>query len=67
MSVAKIHVDCLLNGELLKSYELDAPPDEAPGIPASSKGLEAEAMTSLTNDGIAYPPYDGITIKVRDP
>lgn len=65
----KIWVHCYKGDALLRSYDfgvgipLDASALELP----TREALETEAKTNLTNERLAYPPYEGIKFKIDYP
>ena len=65
----QILVHCFRGNTLLRSYEFGWPEtmnDAAVSRP-TTEHLEAEAKTNLTNEGLARPPYDGITFVIDYP
>ena len=66
MAVRKIFVDCWRNGKRIASFEYGLPIALLPGLPKDRNKLIDEAMSQLTTGRIAFPPYHGITFKVRD-
>ncbi len=65
MSVKPLYVDCLRDGVVIKTLELGEPIGMLPGTLPDQKALEAQAQEALTNDRVAFPPYEGITYRVR--
>lgn len=65
MAVRPIFIDCFRDGMLLKTYEYGEPIGSIPGKPQSDEKLKEEAKNDLTNDGLAFPPYDGIRFAIR--
>jgi hypothetical protein len=60
-----IYVDCISDGAVFRTYEFGTPILGVPGIPPSDEELKAHAETNLTNERLAFPPYDAITFRVR--
>jgi hypothetical protein len=62
----KVRVHCYQGTTLLKSYDFGVP------VPADPRAfrlptkeyLEGQVKTFLTNDGLAFPPYTGITFRI---
>ena len=61
----QVFVECWSGGKLIKTYDFGVPDAILPGKPPGPDALVGEAKTMLTNDRLAFPPYDGITFKVR--
>jgi hypothetical protein len=61
----KIFVDCFRAGEFVVSYDFGIPQPIMPGLPPDVDQLIDEAKTNLSNDRLAFPPYEGITFKIR--
>jgi len=67
--VRKIWVHCYQRASLLRSYDFgiaETLNDAALRLP-TREDLETEAKTNLTNEGLAWPPYDGIKFKIDYP
>jgi len=63
MSAVQVIVECWKNGKLLQAYPFTVPGSlAAPPTPIWSNLVE-EAKGNLTADGLAIPPYDGITFR----
>ena len=62
----KIWVHCYQGDTLLMSYDFGVTEtlDDATLRRPSRKDLEANVKTNLTNEGVAWPPYDGIEFKI---
>lgn len=67
MSVRQKFIDCIREGKVIASYPVGIPIGLLPGAPVDMRALEDGAKTQLTNDGIAFPPWEGITFGLRDP
>jgi len=63
--VKKIWVHCKRDGQVIASYDFGLAESLGPSSPPERSALILEAKTNLTNQGIAFPPYDGITFDVR--
>jgi hypothetical protein len=59
-------VDCKRRGELLATYEF-AQAETLAGPPPqpASELLEKQAKENLVQQGLAFPPFDGITFHIR--
>jgi hypothetical protein len=64
-SVVPVMVDCWRDGKLLVSYEMGYARTLGPTVPPPDEGFITEAKDNLTNAGLARPPYEGISFKVR--
>jgi len=65
----QILVHCFRGDTLLRSYEFGWPEtlnDAAVSRPTRGR-LEEDAKNNLTNEGLAWPPYDGIKFKIDYP
>ncbi len=59
-------VDCKRRGELLATYELSQAETVAGPPPQPTReALEREAKENLAQQGLAFPPFDGITFHIR--
>ncbi len=58
-------VDCWGGGKIIATYDFGLPQAILPGKSPDNAELIEEARSQLTNDRLAFPPYDGITFKVR--
>jgi hypothetical protein len=67
MTVQKIIVECRRGSELIATYEYGSPIPMIPGILPDGSELKSEAQSQLTNDRLAFPPYDDIAFLVRYP
>ncbi len=63
----KIVVYCKLGGKLIAPLEYPLPEGMVPSPPPERQALIDMAKTGLTNLGLAFPPYDGITFEIRYP
>lgn len=64
-----IWVHCYRDGTHLKSYDVKVPEtmnDAAVRQPAA-KELEDQAKNNLTNEGLVFPPYAGISFEIEYP
>jgi hypothetical protein len=59
-------VDCKRGGKLLATYEF-AQAETAAGPPPqpTRESLEKDAKANLIQQGLAFPPFDGITFHIR--
>jgi hypothetical protein len=64
-----IWVHCHKSGTLLRSYDYGKPEalNDAAHKPPTRESLEDAAKNDLTNEGLAAPPYTGITFKIEFP
>ena len=67
MTVRKIIVECRRGSELIATCEYGSPIPMVPGILPDGSDLKSEAQSQLTNDRLAFPPYDDISFLVRYP
>lgn len=66
--VKKVYVDCSRAGAVFRTYDFGIPIPLTgwPGLsPQDGERLKDEAKGNLTNEGLAGPPYAGITFRVR--
>ena len=57
-----IFVDCLRDGKVIRTYDFLCPATLAkPPVLPSNDHLIEEAKTNLSNEGLAMPPFAGIT------
>jgi hypothetical protein len=59
-------VECIRDGRVIATYSLGIPKTAGPSSPPSKAEIEKEAKLSLSNEGLASPPFEGITFKVRE-
>lgn len=64
-NLKKVFVDCVHDGRVIASYQFGYGETTAPTAPPTHQSLVAKAKTNLTNERLAFPPYDGIEFKVR--
>lgn len=64
-SATKMHVDCLRDGKLIRTYDFLCPASLATPSSPDSEELILEAKGNLSTEGLAIPPYEGIQFKVR--
>jgi hypothetical protein len=64
-----IWVRCYRGDSLLRSYDFGWPESLNPAADTrpSGQGLENEAKTNLTTEGLAWPPYDGMKFVIEYP
>jgi hypothetical protein len=67
--IKTVWVHCYQGITLLKSYDfgVPVPADERAFRLPTREHLEAEAKTNLTTEGLARPPYTGISFKIDYP
>lgn len=65
--VKQILVDCWHDDKLIRAYDFGATISVAGPVMPPYEKLIGDAKTNLTNEGLAFPPYDGITFRVRYP
>jgi len=64
----KYSVDCKRSGALLATYEfsqgvtLAGPPPQP-----TRESLENDAKENLAREGVAFPPFEGVTFHIRRP
>jgi len=64
--IQKVFVDCCRRGELIASYEYGFPASMgAPPATPDREQLIDQAKEQLTNNRLAFPPYDDITFRIR--
>jgi isopropylmalate/homocitrate/citramalate synthase len=63
----KAFVDCRRNGQSIRVYDFGLPDTLGPTVPPERKELIDQAKTALTNERLAFPPYDDIEFDVRYP
>lgn len=64
MGVIIVTVKCLRGADLIASYEFGYGITIGPSSPPTDECLMDGAKTNLTNEGIAFPPYEGVTFKI---
>ena len=67
MTVRPIYVDCLRDGDLIASHEYGWVSGALPSPAPDQQSLIDQSKTQLTNDRLAFPPYQGVTFRVRYP
>lgn len=59
-----VMVRCWKGGSLLATYDFVVPGSLAAPAVLNQEKLIAEAKENLTNEGRAFPPYEGITFNI---
>lgn len=62
-----IYVNCLRDGKVIRTYDFLCPATLGPSAPQSDEQLILQAKTSLSTEGLAAPPFEGIKFQVRRP
>jgi hypothetical protein len=61
-------VYCLRDGKVIGGpYLLSYARTLGPSSPPPSERLIEDAKTNLSSEGLASPPFDGITFEIREP
>ena len=62
-----VWVHCYRRGTHIRTYDFGVPIplDASAYTPPAREQLEADAKTQLTDEGLAAPPYDGITFRIE--
>ena len=58
-------MDCLRGDSLLKTYDILIPANLERPAPPADEEFYPYAKAYLLADGLAAPPFDGVTFKVR--
>lgn len=62
----KVFVECRRGSAVIATYEVSVPASlAAPPVMPDREDLISEAKTNLTNQGLAFPPYEGIEFRIR--
>ena len=65
MAVTPVFVDCHRDDKIIATYELGEVSGLLHGPKPDASELIAHAQTNLTNERIAFPPYEGVTFTIR--
>ncbi len=65
MGVKTVMVECFRDAKVLKSYDFGYGETIGPSAPPEREGVIAEAKFNLVSQGLAKPPFAGITFNVR--
>ncbi|UNC16582.1 hypothetical protein FE249_20660 (plasmid) [Acidiphilium multivorum] len=60
-----VFVDCIIDGNIIRTYDFLVPYTTVPGIPPSDGELISEAKNNLSVEKIAAPPFANIKFVVR--
>lgn len=60
------YVDCIRDGKVFKTYDFLAPASlSAPPAQLDDETLKRLAMEALSTEGLAQPPFDGLTFRIN--